>query len=219
MMAKEVYLIAEAGRPKQVLEAWREDLLNADTRLKAYMDEIGAEGAFRPPFEKPGAFKFPRNQQPDGWTKPGRNGASQPKKRNRDAQEKLEALEWCNSLTNVVCNEIGLPHSVSGETEKWGRYSHGLSRGAIQPFSVCWTAYPGGRLGDVILIAPDAHEAAENSGMDVESLTWLPEGTSPSLPAGMRAMTEGEVDLMFAEAKVARETAKKAIEEETSPSP
>lgn len=207
-MAKEIYLIAEAGRPKQVLEQWREDLFDAEARLKDYMEEIGAEGAFRLQFEKPGAFKFPRNQQPEGWTKPGRNGASQPKKRNREVLEKLEALEWCNSLTNVVCNEIGLPHSMSGETETWGRFSRGLSRGAINPFSVCWTAYPGGRLSDVILIAPDAHEAAENSGMDTESLTWLPEGTSPSLPDGMRAMTEGEVDLMFAEAKVAREVAK-----------
>lgn len=218
-MAKEIYLIAEAGRPKQALEQWREDLFDAEARLKAYMVEIGAVGAFRLPFEKPSAFKFPRNEAPDGWTKPTRNGASRPKKSNREAIEKLEDLEWCKSLRNVVCNEIGLPHSVNGKAESWGRASHVLSRGTIQPFSVCWTAYPGGRLSDVILIAPDAHDAVEKIGLDPESLTWLPEGTSPSLPAGMRAMTEAEVDLMFAQAKVAREVARKAIEEETSPSP
>jgi hypothetical protein len=218
-MAKEIYLIAEAGRPKQVLEKWREDMFAADGRLKAYMEEIGAVGAFRLPFEKPGAFKFPRNEAPEGWTKPTRNGASRPKKSNHDAIAKLEGIEWCNSLTNVVCNEIGLPHSVHGEAESWGRSSHGLSRGTINTFSVCWTAYPGGRLSDVILIAPDAHDAVEKIGLDPESLTWLPEGTSPSLPAGMRAMTEAEVDLMFAQAKVAREVARKALEEEASPSP
>lgn len=218
-MAKEIYLIAEAGRPKQVLAQWRDDLLEAETRLKAYMDEIGADGAFRLSFEKPGAFKFSRNEAPEGWTKPARNGASRPKKSNREALEKLAALKWCNSLSNVVCNEIGLPHSVSGASKTQGRSSHRLSRGTINTFSVCWTAYPGGRLSDVILIAPDAHDAIEKIGLDPESLTCLPEGTSPTLPAGMRAMTEAEVDLMFAQAKVAREAAKKALEEETSPSP
>mgnify|MGYP003662214133 FL=1 len=84
-MAKEIYLIAEAGRPKQVLEEWREDMFAADGRLKAYMDEIGAIASYRLPFEKPGAFRFPRNEAPEGWTKPSRNGASRPKKSNREA--------------------------------------------------------------------------------------------------------------------------------------
>lgn len=205
-MAERSYLIAESGRPKEVLEAWRADWFVAERGLADLMRTIGADGCFRFGFEKPGSFRFPRNQPPEGWTKPGSKGASRPKKTNQKDQDLIDALPWCEDLTRVVQDAFNLPHGLSyeGPDGKGTRY---LSAGGPNTFSVCWTSGPDG-LAEVILIAPDYEVAARGQG----GVCWLPEGASPDAPDGFRRVTEAEVDLIFAQAKVERERAAKAEE-------
>lgn len=210
-MAERSYLIAESGRPKEVLEAWRADWFVAERGLADLMKTIGADGCFRFGFEKPTSFRFPRNRAPEGWTKPGSKGASRPKRTNREDQALIDALIWCEDLNRVVQDAFNLPHGLSyeGTDGKGTRY---LSAGGPHTFSACWTSDPDG-LAEVILITPD-YEAAAKAEVAVR---WLPEGSSPDTPDGFRRVTEAEVDLIFAQAKVERERAKK--EEETSAEP
>jgi len=210
-MTKPIYLIAESGRPKEVLEGWRNRLVEVERGLRAYMDEIGADGAFRfSSFDKPGAFRFPNNAVPDGWTKASAKGASRPKKTNTDAVARLEGLEWCEGLDTVAVDALQMPVSLSYGDE--GRQGHKrLSGGRFHAYSACWTVHADGSVADVILIAPDFQaEAAEHEG---EEITWKPDGTAPVIPEGFRQVSEAEVDLIFAQAKVAREKAIASAEE------
>ena len=210
-MRERAYLIAESGRPKEILEGWRADWFAAERRLLALMDSIGADGCFRFGFEKPTSFRFPKNRVPEGWTKPGSNGASRPKKTNLSDQALIDNLTWCADLTQVVQDAFKLPHGLSYEGPD-GSGSRYLGAAGPHTFSACWTSSPDG-LAEVILITPDYEAAARVEG----AVRWLPEGSSPSTPDGFLRVTEAEVDLIFAQAKVERERAKK--EEETPAEP
>lgn len=200
-MAKNIYLIAEGGKPKEVLDAWRESVKMGQKAMQEYMDEIGAIGAFRiNSFDKPDCFRFRRNREPEGWLKPGSNGATRPKKANRTDSERLANLPWCESLDKVVIREFNLPTSI-----QVGENYRRLPEGSILTiYSACWTSDKTGQM-DVILIAPNFGEVSAE--LDGETVNWLPEGTKPTIPDGFRQVTEAEVDLIFAQAEVDRERA------------
>jgi hypothetical protein len=210
-MRERVHLIAESGKPKEILEAWRRDWFAAEERLQDFMREIGANACFRFGFEKPVSFRFLRNAVPDGWTKPGSNGASRPKKVNTEMRGRIDALAWCADLKTLVQEAFNLPLSMSYKSEH-GEGTRYLSASGPNFVSACWTAGPDG-LNEVILIIPDYDAASAGEA----SVTWHPEGSSPGIPEGFRKVTEAEVELLFAESKVARERAKR--EEETPAEP
>ena len=112
-MAERSYLVAETGRPKGVLEAWRSSWYEAELRLSDLMARFGADGCFRFGFEKPSHFRFPGNRAPEGWTRPGAKGASRPKRTNREDQALIDALPWCEELGRVVQEAFNLPHGLS----------------------------------------------------------------------------------------------------------
>jgi len=205
-MRERAYLIAESGRPKEILEAWRTAWYEAELRLSELMSRFGADGCFRFGFEKPMSFRFPGNRVPDGWTRPGPKGSSRPKKTNTADQSLIDALTWCEDLTRTVQDAFSLPHGLSYEGPD-GKGTRFLTTGGPNPFSACWTSRPDG-IAEVILITPDYEAAA--CGQD--RVRWVPEGSSPSVPDGFRRVTEAEVDLIFAQAKVDRERSVK-IEE------
>ena len=212
-MAERSYLVAETGRPKEVLEAWRSSWYEAERRLADLMARFGADGCFRFGFEKPSHFKFPRNEVPDGWTRPGPKGASRPKKTNAEDQALIDALPWCEDLGKVVQEAFRLPHGLSYEGPE-GKGTRFLTSGGPNTFSACWTSTRSG-IAEVILITPDYAAAA--SGYD--RVRWLPEGSAPDLPDGFRRVTEAEVDLIFAQAKVDRERAALTEEEPEASGP
>jgi len=200
-MRERAYLIAESGRPREVLEAWRTAWYEAELRLSDLMARFGADGCFRFGFEKPTGFRFPQNRVPDGWTKPGPKGASRPKKTNTGDQALIDALPWCEDLSRTVQQAFNLPHGLSYEGPD-GNGTRYLTAGGMHTFSACWTSGPDG-IAEVILITPDYAAAARVEGQ----MRWNPEGSSPDTPEGFRRVTEAEVDLIFAQAKVARERA------------
>jgi hypothetical protein len=201
-----MYLIAETGKPKEVLEKWREDFFEGEANISRLMKEIGAEKAFRFPFEKPVSFSFPNDEQPTGWTKPSRKGASRPKKGNKDAIEKISAIDWPETVDSLVVSELNLPFALSYENDA-GKGSKRLSGGRMNVYHVCWTSNTDKTPADVILVAPDFEAEAK---AEAGTITWKPEGSTPVIPEGFRQVTEAEVDLIFAEAKVARERARAA---------
>jgi hypothetical protein len=205
-MRERAYLIAERGRPKEVLEAWRTAWYEAELRLSELMTRFGTDGCFRFGFEKPVSFRFPGNRVPDGWTRPGPKGSSRPKKTNTADQSLIDELVWCEDLARTVQDAFNLPHGLSYEGPD-GKGTRFLTAGGPNTFSACWTSGPGG-IADVILITPDYESAARVEG----EIRWLPEGSSPSTPDGFRRVTEAEVDLIFAQAKVDRERSLKTDE-------
>lgn len=206
-MPERAFLIAEGGRPKEVLETWRTAWFEAEIRLADLMSRFGADGCFRFGFEKPTSFRFPKNKVPDGWTKPGPKGSSRPKKTNTADQALIDELLWCEDLARTVQDAFNLPHGLTyeGPSAKGTRF---LTSGGPNTFSACWTSRPDG-IADVILITPDYEMAAARVEGGIQ---WLPEGSSPSLPDGFRRVTEAEVDLIFAQAKVDRERSLKTEE-------
>ena len=207
-MAKEQYLVAGAGRAKDVLENWRKDYLLSQKNLVAYMDEIGANGCFLVGFDKPYAFKFPDDVVPEGWTKPGAKGASRPKKSNKEAFRRLSDLPWCEPLESVVPRDLGLPELINvkrGDGQGSGQNYCVLRHNTAAIFTALWTEHPDGSLGDVILVTPDyAQRKAEFQNQGSAQITWHPEGSDPETDVGFATLTKAEVDLMFARAKAER---------------
>lgn len=212
-MGKRAYLIAESGRPKDLLEAWRRDLVAAEHGLRDFMREIGAVGFLQFGFEKPQVFTFPRHEAPEGWTKPARNGASRPKKTNTKMLRRIKDLAWCDDLNQLVRDSFNLPTGLSYEGPD-GVGSSFLTSEGPNTFSACWTTGVDGET-TFILLTPD-YEAAKSEG---DKVTWNPAGTAPGVPEGFRQITEAEMNLIFAQAKVAREQAAKQKETLASPEP
>ena len=61
----------------------------------------------------------------------------------------------------------------------------------------------------MILITPEYDAAARGQ----DGVRWLPDGSAPKVPDGFRAVTEAEVDLIFAQARVDRERAARTEED------
>lgn len=205
-MKNEIYLIAESGKPKEILDAWRQDFFAAERRLMDLAKDIGAVKVFRfDRFAKPGSFGFKGNKAPDGWLKPGRQGATRPKKSNTEMQNRIDGLKWCEPLRSVVSEKLGMALGCHYEDGNGTRGVRHFSRGTIVDHSACWTTAEDGSLADVILIAPKPSPSVEGA----QKITALiPEGTSIEIPDGFREMSEAEVDLMFAQAEVDREKAR-----------
>jgi hypothetical protein len=208
-MANEQYLVARSGRAKEVLENWRQDYLASHKRLVAYMDEIGAIGCFLEKFEKPYAFKFQNDTVPEGWTKPAAQGASRPKKTNKEAAKRLDDLDWCAPLEIVATRELGLPDLIN--VNRGGGSGRGenylLLRGAnAAAFTALWTEHADGSLGDVTLVTPDyERRMAEFQNQSDVQASWRPEGADPDVDVGFERLSKAEVDLMFSRAKAARD--------------
>ena len=210
-MRERAYLIGESGRPKDVLEAWRNSWFEAELRLADLMARFGADGFFRFGFEKPSNFQFPQDRVPDGWTRPGPKGVSRPRKTNTGDRALIDSLPWCEDLGRTVREAFNLPHGLSYEGPD-GKVTRFLTTGGPNTFSACWTSTRSG-IGEVILITPDYGAAARGQ----DAVRWLPEGSAPTVPEGFRPVTEAEVDLIFAQAKVDRERSEKN-EEALAPS-
>jgi len=208
-MSNEQYLVARSGRAKEVLEKWRQDYLSSHKRLVGYMDEIGAIGCFMETFEKPYAFKFPGDAAPEGWTKPGAQGACRPKKTNKADTQRLEDLSWCEPLEIIVPRELGLPEMINVNRsggEGRGENYYVLRGGNEKTFTALWTENADGSLGDMILVTPDyARRKAEFERQSNVVVTWRPEGTDPAVDVGFENISKAEVDMMFSRAKAARD--------------
>lgn len=194
-----IYLIAEQGEPKAVLEAWRSEYLAGMRNYHAHGDAIGASTFYAAPFERPAGFVFPRGTALEGWTKPSPKGFSRPKKNNHEAIRQISNIPFPDHPHEMISRELGLPTRM-----KWDTGNSMLFANGFNTFSFCWTSHPDGELSDVVLIAPNY--AGRAASIKDSEVTWLPEGTSPEIPEGFRQVTEAEVDLIFAQAKVARET-------------
>jgi len=210
-MVNDRYLVARGGRAKEVMEKWRQDYLSSHRRLVGYMDEIGAIGCFLETFEKPYAFKFPGDVAPKGWTKPGVQGASRPKKTNTEDSQRLENLSWCEPLEIIVPRELGLPEMVNVNRaggQGAGENYYVLRSGNQKAFTALWTENADGTLGDMILVTPEyARRKAEFERQSDVIVTWRPEGTDPGIELGFEEVSKAEVDLMFSRVKAARNDA------------
>lgn len=195
-----MYLIAECGRPKEFLEAWRSEYragMRAYGRLAA---ELGAKGLLGFPFERPSSFVFTKGEQPEGWTVPNSNGGSRPKKANPQDIARLDAIPFPERPNRVLTEEFGLPTAMDYTK---GGYAGSTGLGGIQTFSFCWSARADGTLSEVIVVAPDYQSYIDDPELDVRA--WHPQGSSPSIPEGFRKATAAEVDLIFARDKRDRE--------------
>lgn len=201
-----IYLIAEQGKPKAVLEAWRSEYLTGMQSYHAYGETLGATTFYGAPFYRPAGFVFPRGISPEGWIKPNSKGFSRPKKSNHEAIRQIANIPFPAHPDDMIARELGLPTGIS-----WGTVNSKLFSVAFNTFTFCWTSRPDGALSDVILVAPNySKRAASNKNSEV---TWLPEGTRPEVPKGFRQVTEAEVDLIFAQASVEEEKYRLANEE------
>jgi hypothetical protein len=210
-MAGKMYLLASGPEAAGPLEAWREGYSRGQREISAFAEEIGAVSVSSFRFEKPMAFGFP-GAAPEGWTKPKSNGISTPKKTNAAARARIDAIFWPEHLDALVQRSFPFPSGFSYTTEDGRQRTRMLSIGVTR-FDAAWPA--GGR---IILIAPDAE--AERDAVLAEhpgaTITWIPEGSSPDIPAGFERKTRAEVDLIFAEAKVEAERRKR---EQEAPAP
>ena len=197
---KKIYLVAESGRPKEILDAWRQEFLDG---MKAYREiglEFGARTTMGFPFERPSGFSFRRNGQPEGWIQPQSRGFSRPKKTNTADQDRLAAIKFPHNPEVVISKELGLAQSV--DYEKNGKKSS-QRLGGFRTFGFCWSVRGDETLNDVIVTAPDYRSLLEDP--EITNIAWSPEGTGPEIPEGFRQVTEAEVDLIFAEDKRRRE--------------
>lgn len=141
----------------------------------------------------------PAEPGPRGLDQAGPKGASRPKKTNLEDQALIDALPWCEDLGRTGQEAFRLPHGLSYEGPD-GKGTRFLTTGGPNTFSACWTSTRSG-IAEVILITPDYDAAARGQ----DGVRWLPEGSAPKVPDGFRAVTEAEVDLIFAQARVDRE--------------
>jgi len=197
---EKIYLVAESGRPKELLDAWRKAFLEGMDQYRAIGKELGSETAMGFPFGRPNGFSFPSGNQPEGWTKPQRKGFSKPKVHNVADQERLSAIPFPDHPDAMISKELGLAQVVHFDKNGWNN-THRL--GSFTTFSFCWSVKGDGTLNDVIVTAPDYQSILKNP--DMTNIAWGPEGTGPDIPEGFRQVTEAEVDLIFAEDKRRRE--------------
>lgn len=195
-----VFLIAEEGRPKELMEQWRTQFLAGMKAYGAIGREFGAVSPMGFPFERPTGFSFPRRNQPEGWIQPQAKGFSRPKVANTADQARIDAIDFPDHPEEMLSREFGLARSVTFERD--GQQST-RSLAALRAFGFCWTVRPDGELDNVIVSAPDFAEVLKDP--KISCVKWFPEGTGPEIPDGFRRVTEAEVDLIFAEAKVKRE--------------
>lgn len=200
-----VYLIAESGRPKELLEAWRDEYLKGMQAYRSVGRALGATGLKGFPFERPGAFRFPLGAEPEGWTKQRGNNGSRPKRGNVADEARLSAIAFPEHPERMLAEELSL---ATGYTYKSGSSIGFQSFGGWRAFGACWSVHMDGTLGPVIIQAPDYAEILKRT--DLEVACWRPEGAGPGIPEGFRQISEAEVDLQFALDRVAREAYLKA---------
>lgn len=213
-MSRKMFLLASGPEAAGPLEAWREDYVRGRREVADFAKEIGAVrmSSFR--FEKPMAFGF-RGNPPEGWTKPKTNGISVPKKANAEMRARMEAIFWPESFDAVVQRSFGLPSGFSFTREDGREQTKWLSIGVTR-YDAAWP-----KDGQIILMAPDAQAEVDAvlSSHPGAKITWIPEGSGPGIPPGFERRTEAEVELIFAEAKVAAERRARTEVAEESPSP
>ena len=196
-MGDRIYLAAVSGRPKEICDAWRERFHAARDQWHEFGREIGASQLFGfSTFEKPTLFSFPsKSDVPDGWTKPDRRGRTRPKRSNTEFCDRIAALPEGPSLDELAA-ELGLPTSI--------QHSHGFCRvggGSFHAYTPCW--WQG---GPVILRTSDFRELIAQLAAEGCKDVRVNQGPG-DIPEGLKVMTEAEVDLGFAHARVAQEKA------------
>jgi hypothetical protein len=201
MSVLSTYYMATSGRPKELLEGWREQFLKSYTDYMEWGRELGAKRIFRDYDGIPMGFSFPRDSEPEGWTKMDSSGFSRPKKNNHAARERIEALNLPQNVEEFVCQNFGLPSAIT--YEKNGEiHTKGLvPRGKLSVYEFLWYPNEDGTPGRVIMRAPDFLEAIESLG-DVD---WLPEGSLPDIPDGFIGLTQEELDAYRKDATIKRE--------------
>ena len=201
MSASFTYYMATSGRPKELLEEWRQQFKRSYIDFMDWGRELGAKRVFRDYDGIPIGFSFARNSVPEGWTKMTHSGFSRPKKNNHAAQARMEALNLPLNVEEYVQEHFNLPHALFYQKDGV-KHTKGLSPvGKLTTFEFIWTMLEDGSDGNVIMRAPDYKAEAENLG-DVE---WLPEGSIPDIPEGFVQMSRAEVDLHFAQSAVRHE--------------
>lgn len=218
------YMIAKAGKPKEVLEKWRDDFFAGQDNVRAYMRTIGATQSFGMRFEKPRTFKFEDGGQPQGWMKPTRDGRTWSKKRNLEAQQVLDAILFAKPLDAVMQEEFNLAIMLRYKVERDGKNIVDATRylsNSLRAFTPCWTVDADNNPLDMMISCLDYAKAeADVRQMYTDAeITWGPDGATTDLPDGFEMITEAQVDLIFAQSKVDREEAEAASPAEDLPMP
>jgi hypothetical protein len=213
-MSRKMFLLASGSEAAGPLEAWRADYARGRREVAAFAQEIGAVSMSSFRFEKPMAFGF-RGNPPEGWTKPKAKGISVPKKANAEMRARMEAIFWPESFDAVVQRSFGFPSGFSFTREDGREQTKWLSIG-VNRYDAAWP-----KDGPIILMAPDAQAEADAvlASHPEAKITWIPEGSGPEIPAGFERRTEAEVELIFAEAKVAAERRARAVAADEAPAP
>lgn len=107
-MTNRLNLIAESGAPKEVLEAWRDNVNRCEAAWNAFGFEIGALRYFRAPDCVPRRFAFKPGKEPAGWCKPDYHGYTTPLKSSTEWNARLDALP-AHETTYDICRALGLP--------------------------------------------------------------------------------------------------------------
>lgn len=201
-----IFLVAEFGRPKELLDRWRDELLKGMRLYHDFARSLGADNVYGPYFERPVGLVFPRGVSLEGWTKPTAKGFSRPKKSNKQMLKRMAEIPFPAHPDEMLSRELNLPLSL--KTNTGGTM---LLAGGFNSFTFCWTAKPDGKLDDMVLVAPE-YEYYQRVYANQE-ITWSPEGSTPVIPEGLRQITEGEVELRFAQSKVDREAYQAADKE------
>lgn len=201
-MTKKIYLKATGEAAKKAFSDWFDTIDAAQKKWAAFAASIGAlpDRFVRIGFwETPDVFIFD-GDVPEGWVKKSpKLNCSRPMKRNKRDIEAIAALPSVQSLENLCAEHFGLPVGVSYETAGGSGVRRFYPIG-MKSIDICWVDP-----AEPILICQDYdHVISTQEG----KMTWIPESASwNGVPDGFVKMSQAEVDLAFAQAKVDAEKA------------
>lgn len=200
-----MYLAAISGKPKEILDEWRQELSDADKVWRAFSRSIGAVALFNCGCKRPIAFGFERDAQiPDGWTRPDRRGRSRPYFRNTKMIKKLASLPWPEEIGLLLSREFHLPtdltYWVGGDSSRKGYMVVAPGDMPFRSYTPCWW-----KDGPIILRTGNFPKETERLKAEGHKV-FLSEGDG-TIPEGFAIMTQAKVEFGFAKAKLDAEGA------------
>lgn len=164
-------------------KAYKSDLENAQAEWSHFAKSIGADG-----FWFHGAFAF-KSFVPEGWVRPASNGASRPKKTNKEARAKIAALPTQPTTRAVFGDKIKETYSY---TASRGNSGGGCIARLWEP-QIGWTAS-----GIFVAAIPDPAPVVKEIRKQYPSAKFTCGCDKWKLPRGLTRISEAEKEFIFA---------------------
>jgi hypothetical protein len=202
--------IIQSGKPKEIVDAWSEQLFQVEEKLNAFTKRIGAMGVSRHPYAPPVGFFF-KGDPPAGFkVLVEGTGLCVPEDKNNAMAKEIRDMSWPKRIEYLVTDDLGLPFNFVSKIE--GRDTlQGLVQTGSSLYRLAWLPKTGVTPECTILECPDFEASIKDTYGEVR---WKPDGTSPDPIEGLEKISSQDLEALKDHVERDRERAASAAAED-----